>query len=68
MSEHETLEKLIDELETVASRLRAGDADPQEAAALVEECARLAARVGAELDSSARATEAGNADGQERLL
>jgi exonuclease VII small subunit len=60
------LEELIDELESVAERLREGQVDPEEAAALVERCAELAARVGGELDAQSRA--ASEAEGQERLL
>ena len=54
------------ELEEVAARLRSGDIEPTEAAELVERCAELAARVGAELDAQSRA--ASEAEGQERLL
>jgi hypothetical protein len=54
------------ELEEVAARLRSGDIEGAEAAELVERCAELAARIGAELDAQSRsATEA---EGQERLL
>ena len=54
------------ELEEVAARLRSGDIEPTEAAELVERCAELAARLGAELDAQSRA--ASEAEGQERLL
>jgi len=54
------------ELEEVAARLRSGDIEPTEAAELVERCAELAARVGAELDAQSRT--ASEAEGQERLL
>ena len=57
------LDALIEELERTAERLRAGDVDPDEAAALVERCAELAGRLGSGLDAEARETE-----GQERLL
>jgi len=57
------LDGLIDELESGAQRLRAGELDPDEAARLVDRCAELAARVGTGLDAEARETE-----GQERLL
>nr|MBA3421632.1 exodeoxyribonuclease VII small subunit [Thermoleophilaceae bacterium] len=40
----------IAELEEAAERLRSGDLDPDEAAALVERCAELAARTGGELE------------------
>jgi exonuclease VII small subunit len=62
------LEAAIDELERAAERLRAGDLDPDEAAALVEECAELAARVGTELDRAAREAAAEPPSGQETLL
>ena len=60
------LDELIEELQSVADRLRAGEVDSDEAAALVERCAELAAAVGTELDSGSRA--AAEAEGQERLL
>jgi hypothetical protein len=62
----EGLDALIRELEDAAARLRSGDLAPEEAAALVERCAELANRVGAELDAQSRA--ATEAEGQERLL
>ena len=62
----DALEELIGELESIAARLRAGDADASEAADLVERCAELAARIGSELDAQSRA--ASEAEGQERLL
>jgi hypothetical protein len=61
-----SLERLTEELETAAGRLRAGGLDPDEAADVVERCAELAASLGAELD--ARARSAGETEGQERLL
>jgi hypothetical protein len=54
------------ELEEIAARLRSGDIEPAEAAELVERCAELAGRIGAELDAQSRA--ATEAEGQERLL
>ena len=63
------LEAAIAELEHAAARLRDGDLEADEAAALVEACAELAARVGGELDRAERATAAdSSASGQERLL
>jgi hypothetical protein len=50
----------------VADKLRSGAVDSDEAADLVERCAELAARLGAEIDTRARA--AGESEGQERLL
>jgi hypothetical protein len=64
----EGMEALIDELEAAAARLRTGELDPEEAAAVVEGCAELAARIGAELDAESRAASQAPAEGQERLL
>jgi hypothetical protein len=55
------LERLIERLELVASTLRAGELDSERAAALVEDCARLAAEAGAELDREVRAADSGPA-------
>ncbi len=60
------LDILVRELEDAAARLRAGGLDADEAAALVERCAELAGRLGAEVDAQAR--RAGETEGQERLL
>ena len=57
---------LIAELESVAARLRAGELEADAAAALVEQCAELAGRIGAALDAESRG--ASQAEGQERLL
>jgi hypothetical protein len=65
-SETPTLEELASELEAVADKLRADAIDAEEAADLVERCADLAQRIGAEID--ARTRLAGEAEGQERLL
>jgi hypothetical protein len=65
-SEPSTLEELAAELEAVADKLRAEAIDGDEAADLVERCADLAQRIGAEIDARTRA--AGEAEGQERLL
>lgn len=62
----EPLDRLADELDAVAARLRAGEVDPEEAAELVERCAELAGRLGAEVDAHVR--RAGETEGQERLL
>jgi phage-related tail protein len=64
-SETPTLEELAGELESVADKLRAEAIDAEEAADLVERCADLAQRIGAEIDARTRA--AGEAEGQERL-
>jgi hypothetical protein len=58
----DALDALVERLERAAAELRAGDLDPARAAALVDECARLAAEAGAELDREMRAADAG-ADG-----
>jgi hypothetical protein len=67
-----TLREYAEELERVAARLRAGDAEGDEAAALVERCAELAAQISGELDREARAVTAelplDDAPEQERLL
>jgi hypothetical protein len=63
------LDRLIEELETAAARLRSEDLDPAGAAALVERCAELAARLGAELDRAGRDAERdAPGEGQEQLL
>ena len=66
MNDPATLDELAEELEAVADKLRAGAVDADEGADLVERCAELAQRIGAEIDSRGRAT--GDAEGQERLL
>jgi hypothetical protein len=60
------LDELAAELEVVADKLRSEAVDPEEAANLVERCAELAQRIGAEID--ARNRSAGEVEGQERLL
>ena len=60
------LTELIAELHSVAARLRGGDVQADEAAALVERCVELAGRIGAGLDAQGRG--ASQAEGQERLL
>jgi hypothetical protein len=66
MAEPDSVSALAEELEAVAERLRSGSLEQDEAASLVERCAELAGRLGAEID--ARARVAGEAEGQERLL
>jgi hypothetical protein len=63
---NEELRSLVEELESVAARLRSGEVEGEEAARLVDRCAELAGRVGAELDAESRA--ASEVEGQERLL
>jgi hypothetical protein len=55
----ETLERLTERLELAAAALRAGELAPERAAAVVDECARLAAEAGAELDRQVRAADEG---------
>ena len=62
MSGIDPLQHLTEQLETTAARLRDGELDPQEAARLVEECARLAADAAAELDRRTRAAAAADDD------
>jgi hypothetical protein len=61
------LEELVSELENTADQLRAGDLSPEDAAAAVERCAEIAARVGATLEAQAREPEE-TLPGQEELL
>jgi hypothetical protein len=53
----EPLQRLIERLEHAAVTLRAGELPADRAAALVEECARLAIEAGAELDRQFRAAD-----------
>ena len=55
------LEALVERLELAAAELRSGDLAPERAAALVDDCARLAAEAGAELAREVRAADAGPA-------
>jgi hypothetical protein len=55
----ETLDRIVDRLERTAAELRAGDIEPERAAVLVDECARLAGEAGAELDREVRAADVG---------
>ncbi len=50
----ESLDRVVARLEEASRRLRAGDLAPEQAAALIEECARLAAEGAAELDREQR--------------
>jgi hypothetical protein len=54
----EQLDRLTERLERAAAELRSGDLDPERAAKLVDECARLATQAGAELDREVRAADA----------
>jgi hypothetical protein len=66
MNSPDSLTALADELESVADKLRSDAIDADEAADLVERCAEIAARLGAEID--ARARGAAESESQERLL
>lgn len=55
MSALDPLHGLTERLEQTATRLRADDLQPEDAAKLVEECARLAGDAVAELDRRVRA-------------
>ena len=63
-----TIDELVGELQQTAARLRQGDLEQGEAAQLVERCADLANRVGAQLERDARDAAAGEQPGQEQLL
>lgn len=56
------------ELEQAAERLRSDTLDQEQAAALVERLAELAARLAGELERQARAPIPGGSPGQESLL
>jgi hypothetical protein len=58
-SVRDRLQELVDRLDRAAVTLRGGELPPDRAAALVDECARLASEAGAELDRRARAVEGG---------
>jgi hypothetical protein len=57
----ERLDDLVTRLERAAAELRAGELSPERAAALVDECARVASEAGAELDRRVRAGEGAGA-------
>ena len=50
----ETIDILVSRLERAAAELRSGDLEPQHAAALVDDLARIAAEAGGELDRHVR--------------
>jgi hypothetical protein len=66
MTDTPDLDALATDLEGAAQRLRDGDLEPDAAAELVDECARLAARAAAELDRRTRAADP--APGQDTLI
>jgi hypothetical protein len=51
----DTLIELSTRLQDAASRLRAGELEPDAALALIEECARLAAEASTQVDQRVRA-------------
>jgi hypothetical protein len=55
------LDDLVTRLERTASELRTGELSPERAAALVDECARVASEAGAELDRRVRAGDSAGA-------
>jgi hypothetical protein len=59
MAEPDRLDSLVERLERTAAELRTGDLSTERAAALVDDCARLAAEAGAELDRRVRVADAG---------
>lgn len=63
----ESLTELTEALEQAAARLRSGGLDATAAAELVDECAHLATRAGAELDRQSRAALELPLDGAEQL-
>ena len=65
MNSPDSLTALAEELEAVADKLRSDAVDSDEAADLVERCAEVASRLGAEIDARARGAAA--SEGQERL-
>jgi exonuclease VII small subunit len=52
------LDAVVEQLERIAAELRSGELEPERAAALVDECARLAAEAGAQLDRAMSAPDA----------
>ena len=60
------LDDLTERLEQAAARLRSGELDADAAAALVDECARTAARAAAELERESRSVDA--PPGQDTLI
>jgi HAMP domain-containing protein len=55
MTDHATLDALVERLERAAEQLRSGDISADVAASLVEDCAALAGQASAELERLARA-------------
>jgi hypothetical protein len=64
MSGIDPLQHLTEQLEQAAAQLRHGELEPQQAARLVEECARLAGDAATELDRRVRAAADAPAPGE----
>ena len=64
----DSLDELVRQLEDAAAQLRTGELDAEQAAELVEECARLAALAGSELDRLVREAAPDPRPGQGELL
>ena len=64
MAEPDRLDTLVERLERTAAELRTGELSTERAAALVDECARIAAEAGAELDRRVRADAGDGLTGQ----
>jgi hypothetical protein len=64
MTEPDALDTLVERLERIAAELRSGQLEADRAAALVDDCARVAAEAGAELDRRVRAADTAGAAGQ----
>jgi hypothetical protein len=62
------LQELTDRLRDAAARLRDDTLSAEDAAELIETCARLAAEAGAELDRRSRAAAGDPPSGQGELL
>jgi len=67
MTTIDQLEHFSRQLEEAAARLRAGELEPEQAARLVEECARLAGDAAGELDRRVRLAADPPAPGQRTL-
>ena len=68
MAEPDALDAFIDRLERAAEQLRSGELSQDAAATLVEDCAAVAGRAGAELERRARAAATEPLPGQDSLL
>lgn len=68
MTDTTTLTGLVGALDRAAAELRTGELGPEDAAALVEECAQTAGQAAAELDRLLRAAGQDPIPGQDSLL